>query len=101
MAAPPPKDTAVGTVVSLGGGTAGDFDVALDVWFQGDKSHLEFRGRPYTEWEGDAADDWFQRAHDCLEGMHSSVLHTDSVLAILPRHPDYDRIVALMAEAQA
>lgn len=73
----------------------------LDVWFQGDKSHLEFRGRPYTEWEDEATDDWFQRAHDCLEGMHSSVLHTDSVLAILPRHPDYERIVALMTEAQA
>ena len=79
----------------------GGQDGQMNVWYQGDRSHVEFRGRPYTEWDSEFTDDWFQRSHDVLEGWHSCVLHTDQTLAILPTHPDYADLVALMAEAQA
>lgn len=79
----------------------GGQDGQMNVWYQGDHSHVEFRGRPYTDWDSEFTDDWFQRSHDVLEGWHSCVLHTDQTLAILPTHPDYVGLVSLMAEAQA
>lgn len=78
----------------------GGQDGIMNVWFQGDRSHVEFRGRPYTEWDSAVSDDWFQRSHDILEGWHACVLHTDQTLAILPTHPDYAALVALIEEAQ-
>lgn len=64
---------------------------ALQVWDQGDRRWVEFRGRPYSQW-GSGDTDPFQQAHDALEGWHATVLHTDEILALLPKHPDYSAI---------
>lgn len=78
------------------GGEAG----RIDLWFQGDKSHVEFRGKPYSQWEHENDGGWFQRVHDAMEGWHSCVLHTDDVLALLPRHEDYWRVLEIVREAE-
>ena len=53
--------------------------------------HIEFRGPPYTQWTGDQGSD-FERLHDALEGRHSTVLHTNDILDVLPTHPRYEVI---------
>ncbi len=52
--------------------------------------YVEFRGPPYSQWKGEGSD--FELVHDALEGRHSTVLHTDSILDVLPTHPRYDLI---------
>ena len=53
--------------------------------------HVEFRGPAYSEWTGDQGSD-FERLHDALEGRHSTVLHTNDILDVLPTHPRYEVI---------
>lgn len=77
------------------GGQAG----YMEVWYDGDESHVEFRGRPYTQWDGVTVCD-FQRVHDALEGWHACVLHTNQILTLLPSHPDYAAVEQLMKESE-
>jgi hypothetical protein len=76
----------------------GGVDGVINAWFQGDRSHVEFRGQPYHLWSSNENTP-MARVHDAMEGMHSTVLHTDDVLALLPRHPDYE-VVREMLEAE-
>jgi len=76
----------------------GGVDGVINAWFSGDKSHVEFRGNSYHLWASNE-DTPFSRVHDAMEGMHSTVLHTDDVLALLPRHPDYE-VVREMLEGE-
>lgn len=76
----------------------GGQDGVLQAWFARERTWVEFRGRPHTEWDGEAADP-FQALHDALEGWHSTVLHQDEVLALMPQHPDYEAAVRMMEEA--
>lgn len=80
------------------GGQAG----YIEAWFQGDDSHIEFRGLPYTMWHAPEPEpgNWFRRIHDALEGWHSTVLHQQQTLMLHPRHPDYDAVYNLMMEAE-
>jgi hypothetical protein len=52
--------------------------------------YVEFRGPPYSQWEGAGSD--FELVHDALEGRHSTVLHTNDILDVIPTHPRYDLI---------
>lgn len=67
------------------GGEAG----MIQVWFEKERSWVEARGRPYSVWE-EGEDTPFSRLHDGMPGWHTCVLHTNCVLAILPRHEDYE-----------
>jgi len=69
----------------------------IQLWWQGVRSWVEVRGRPYSQWEA-GEDTPFSRLHDTMEGWHTTVLHQDSTLVILPTHPDYDRVRVFMNE---
>ncbi len=62
----------------------------------GEQSWVEFRApTPYHEWG--EAQHHAAMLHDALEGWHACVLHTaDPQVDLLPRHPDYARVDALM-----
>lgn len=76
------------------GGTQG----MIQAWFSGDRSWVEFRGPAFSDWEPGTNPSPFQIAHDSLLGMHCTVLHQGSVLAIIrDRHSDFEAIEQLMA----
>ena len=75
------------------GGTEG----VINAWFQGEHSHVEFRGNPYHLWACNENTPMAQ-VHNSMAGMHSTVLHTDDVLALLPRHPDYEVVRRMLEE---
>jgi hypothetical protein len=80
----------------------GGQDGVIFARFSGESSRVEFRGLPYTEWseEEPEPNNWFRRIHDALEGWHSTVLHQDEELTVLPWHPDYEAVFQLMIEAE-
>lgn len=63
-----------------------------------------FLGDAYWQWSAtalrnrDAGCSWAQALHDALEGWHSTVLHQGETVAILPRHPDYERVRSLVED---
>ena len=63
---------------------------------------IEFRGDAYWQWNNQPIRAhgkricWAELLHDALEGWHACVLHTNSEVAILPHHPDYPRVKALV-----
>jgi hypothetical protein len=73
------------------GGEAG----IIQAWFAGSRKWVEFRGAPYSRWDGENGGA-FQAVHDALEGWHATVLHTDQRLDLLDTHPDYLRVRAMM-----
>lgn len=74
------------------GGQAG----LIQVWYAGDHSWVEFRGPAFLDWEPSNMSA-FQIVHDSLLGMHATVLHQDSILAVVRgKHSDFDAIEALM-----
>ena len=73
----------------------------IQAWFQGERSWVEFRGPKFSLWEPKDQPSAFQIAHDSLLGMHCTVLHQDSVLALIRgRHSDFEAIEKLMASEQ-
>lgn len=65
--------------------------------FAGDRAWCEFRGRPYSQWmPGEATP--MALLHDALEGWHTSVLHTDEPLTLMPSHHGalYDAFAAAL-----
>ena len=64
------------------------------VWVNKDKRCVEFRGPDYQSWTGDQSTP-AERLHDSLEGWHACVLHTESMLTVMPGHPDYEAVKAL------
>jgi len=69
----------------------------IQAWFQGDHSWVEFRGPKFNDWDPDVAASPFQIIHDSLLGMHCTVLHQDSILALTrDRHSDFPAIEKLM-----
>lgn len=79
------------------GGQAG----LIQAWHAGDFSWVEFRGPAFSDWDTDKISD-FQIVHDSLLGMHATVLHQDSILALVRgKHSDFDAIQALMQSDQA
>ena len=76
------------------GGSAG----MIQAWYQGDHSWVEFRGPAFADWDPTMQPSAFQIAHDSLLGMHCTVLHQDSVLALMRnKHSDFDAFERLMA----
>lgn len=73
----------------------GGVDGVINAWFSGDRSHVEFRGQPYHLWASNEVTP-MARVHDVMVGGHSTVLHTDDVLALLPRHSDYEAVREMM-----
>lgn len=74
------------------GGQAG----VIQAWYSGDHHWVEFRGPSFNEWGTDLLSP-FQIIHDSLLGMHATVLHQDSILAIIQsRHSDFNAIDQLM-----
>lgn len=69
----------------------------IKLWWQGKRSWVEARGRPYSEWD-ENEDSPFSRLHDAMEGWHTTVLHQDSTLVIMPMHPDYESVRQFMQE---
>lgn len=75
------------------GGQAG----VIQAWYQGQHAWVEFRGPAFTDWDPDQPMSAFQTAHDSLLGMHCTVLHQDSILALIRgRHSDFEAIEQLM-----
>jgi hypothetical protein len=69
----------------------------IQAWYQGDHSWVEFRGPAFSDWDTDAPASPFQIVHDSLLGMHATVLHQDSILALIRRkHSDFSSIEQLM-----
>lgn len=56
---------------------------------------VEFRGPPYAAWDPYATSN-FQCIHDALPGWHACVLHTDQVLDVLPKHPEYEYLIGIV-----
>jgi hypothetical protein len=74
----------------------------IQAWYAGQRSWVEFRGPRFSEWEPTLEPSAFEIAHDCLLGMHCTVLHQDSVLALVRgRHSDFDAIERAMAAETA
>ena len=75
------------------GGEAG----VIQAWFQGSATWKEFRGPAYSQWHpGDLPSD-FEILHNSLLGQHATVLHQDSVLALIPeKHSDFAAVEQLM-----
>ena len=63
----------------------------LRIWWGGEQSWVEIRGTYDKD-----PDDPFQRVIDAMPGWHSSVLWTGDVLAVLPKHPDYEMFARLL-----
>lgn len=78
------------------GGEAG----VIQAWYQGQHSWVEFRGLPYSHWGENDEPSAFQIVHNSLLGMHCTVLHQDSILALIRgRHSDFDAVEqAMLAE---
>ena len=78
------------------GGEAG----LIQAWYQGQHQWVEFRGPPFSQWIPTDSPSAFEIVHDSLLGMHCTVLHQDSVLALIRgRHSDFDAIErCLLAE---
>lgn len=60
----------------------------------------EFRGPPYSKWGDDPDYGHYpmQIVHDTMEGWHTTVLHQGSKLLLTPKHPDYQKVLDLLAE---
>jgi hypothetical protein len=79
------------------GGAAG----MIQAWYSGERSWVEFRGPAFSDWDPAVAASPFQIAHDSLLGMHCTVLHQDSVLALVrDKHSDFNALEQLMAAEQ-
>lgn len=77
-----------------------DLDLrAICVRPTGSRSWVEFRSdHPYHDqrWEvSDAA-----LLHNTLEGWHACVLHAGASLDLLPRHPDYPQVAAMLEDTR-
>lgn len=62
----------------------------------------EFRGDAYWQWDGNwlrchgTRICWAELLHNALAGWHACILHAGGgAFAVLPRHPDYDRVARL------
>ena len=75
------------------GGEAG----VIQIWRQGEHHWVEARGRPFSQWE-EGEDTAFSRLHDNILGAHTSGLHTDEVVVILPDHPDWEAVMKFIEE---
>ena len=76
------------------GGQAG----LIQAWYQGQHQWVEFRGPAFTDWDPAAPVSPFEIAHDTLLGMHCTVLHQDSILALVRgKHSDFEAMEQLMA----
>ena len=79
--------------------------MTLTVRVQG-AGRIEFRGDAFWQWDGNPVRShgsrvcWAELLHDTLEGWHACVLHTDSEVAILPHHPDYEPVAQLIRWAE-
>lgn len=65
------------------------------VRFEGEKSWIEFRGPPYSNWSLGGESN-FERLHNALEGRHASVLHSGDILVLLPAHSDYGAVKKML-----
>lgn len=65
----------------------------LQVRWAGSLTWVEVRGT-YDQ----SPNDPFQKVVDGMPGYHASVLWTDSMLTVLPVHPDYQMFVGLLSE---
>ena len=76
-------------------GNSGDCLSELRLFRGKDQRYVSFRGDAYWQWGDTPLRNngsglcWSQWLHDSLMGMHSTVLHQDQVLAVLPFHADY------------
>lgn len=64
------------------------------VWVNKGVRYVEFRGPSYQSWKGDQSSP-AECLHDSLEGWHACVLHTESMLTVMPGHPDYNAVANL------
>lgn len=54
----------------------------------GDSYRVEFRGRPYSQW--DAIEDTpMYRLHACLQRIDISALHANEVVTVTPWHSEW------------
>jgi hypothetical protein len=77
----------------------GGEDGVIQVWYPGDPKWIEFRGPPYSQWDPDEASP-MQQIHDALEGWHATVLHQDEILLLHDGHPDFERVLRLVKNAE-
>lgn len=88
-------------------GDSGDPFSEFHVWVGKDPRRVIFRGDAYYQWDesplrnNDKNACWTQALHDAMEGWHSCILHTGDDTVILPKHPDFDRIVQLISDVDA
>lgn len=77
------------------GGEAG----VIQAWLAGEHKWVEFRGAPYSQWRvGEVSP--MSALHDALEGMHATVLHQDSILAVHEGHADFGWVMELFRKAE-
>lgn len=67
----------------------GGEDGRIQAWYAGERSWVEFRGAPYSQWHTEDGG-MFQAVHDMMPGWHTTVLHQDEILTVLDQHSDYD-----------
>ncbi len=69
--------------------------MVLRVQAQGERSWVEFRASlPYHQWAETPSH--ASMLHDMLEGWHACILHAGDRVALLPWHPDYERVAAFV-----
>ena len=79
----------------------------LEVQVDRDERRVVFEGDAFWQWVAtpfrnhDQNCSWAQALHDALEGWHSTVLHEDETLTVLPHHPDWERVRALVEDVDA
>ena len=64
-------------------------------WYANDPDWIELRGTPYSQWDENTYHP-MQLLHDAMEGWHTTVLHQDSILTLMPHHPDYSTVKKLI-----